>query len=936
MATDSLEERFNRVSLEERFKKVADEPESLEDRFDNVASLEERFKDNIKPDKKGFPIFSLDELRQAGRELDEAVLGMFGRQQKQAHQKTLQELRQPEDVKYTGELDTPLIDPVEAVTMGTGFGLKTGLKAGLKGAKLIKPVAEEIVSEITLGAKDVPKIVKGAIKKISKAEESKAFVKMLDNHLNKIDPPKYAGSINLHRQQITDIAKQLELDTFKEFGETYKVTNKETIEKADRILTKFKSDPKFYETRIQAIKSGQTPTTAEELAHRVINATNQDNLAEAARKAANGEISVEDFNILQEQVRDIQLNVVNPMASEAGRRLQMYNIQVGKNRAFKAVAKLEKGLNKRQIKELSEIDFDDPYSVQRFVERLPDPKLRDYFYEYWYNSILSGIPTHVVNVASNALWGAFQLPHRALTAGVDKVISKFSKKQRNYFMSEIVPMMAGIPKGLKKGAQGAAEMMRTGEALEFRSKFNRDIGNGILSAMERSEFYKTKVGKKVINVITGPSRALQAMDIWANAMAYEMELGAIVERTIKQKGITGEIADNFRRQFLQNPSKEMMQEAAEFARYATFQDEPGKIAKKFLELREAIPGSRLIVPFVSTISNLTKRGVEMTPGLGLALRKGQTPAEVVAKQIEGSVITFILANKMANGEITGEAPQKKSEREAFYRQGKLPWSVKVGDNWVQYRRIEPFNTVLASVSQFYNNMIEENDDKNITEKFMKASQGVVMNLIDSTYMQGIQDLLNVNQSWESAGVRKLTSLVPFSGFWRSINRAVEAYGEGDAKVRETKDFLGAFSQVIPGLYKHKEPRLDVWGEDITIPGNFFRQWLPYKWATQTDDIVELTLEDIGYYPALPQQKSKIGMRTIEFTDTEYRDYVKESGRLGKQVLTQICESEGFQNADDEIKRKIIDQAFTKIRSQLLNKYKGIALSQEDMKKLNEE
>ena len=45
------------------------------------------------------------------------------------------------------------------------------------------------------------------------------------------------------------------------------------------------------------------------------------------------------------------------------------------------------------------------------------------------------------------------------------------------------------------------------------------------------------------------------------------------------------------------------------------------------------PGGRFVVPFVNTIGNLLKRGVEMTPGVGIAMARGQNPSEVIAKHL---------------------------------------------------------------------------------------------------------------------------------------------------------------------------------------------------------------------------------------------------------------------------------------------------------------
>ena len=84
----------------------------------------------------------------------------------------------------------------------------------------------------------------------------------------------------------------------------------------------------------------------------------------------------------------------------------------------------------RELKEFQELNFENPMEVKRFIERLGDPKLSDYFYEFWYNSILSGPPTHLVNTISNTTWGLFQVPHRALSGGLDAMYSMLKGGQR--------------------------------------------------------------------------------------------------------------------------------------------------------------------------------------------------------------------------------------------------------------------------------------------------------------------------------------------------------------------------------------------------------------------------------------------------------------------------------------------------------------------------
>ena len=727
--------------------------------------------------------------------------------------------------------------------------------------------------------------------------------------------PKYAGSVNLERQSITKEAKRLELEMFEQHGVKTSISHKEITKKAHGIVNQFREKPAFYAERIEAIKTGATPTIEEELAHRMINATEMDHFVAAAQGVAEGDISKTTLDALQTEMRDKFLNVVNPLASQAGRRLSSYNIEVGKHRAFKAIGELNKNLNPRQLKELANVNWDDAVSVDTFVKRLPDPKIKDYIYEYWYNSILSGIPTHVVNVTSNTLWGAFQIPHRALAGGIDKGVSMLTGAPRTRFMNEVIPMMGGMKTGAKRGAKAAFDMLRNGKLSEFETKWAQEMGAAV-GAFERSP---NKAVREVGKYLTIPTKALRAMDIMGNSIGYDAQLNALARRTSNLKKLSGVARKEAESAFRKSPPKWAHEEAMDFAKYSTFMDDPGFFSKGVIGIRDKVPGGRLVVPFVNTIGNLLKRGVEMTPGAGLALAKEQPLAEVMAKQIEGSILAYHVFLKAEKGELTGATPTEPSKRDAFYRQGKKAWSVKMGDSWYQYRRVEPFNTIIASAAIAHERILNAPDEDTATEIFGKVANDFKNNLIDSSYLQGVSQILNRHGKIKAMPQRVATSFVPFSGFFRSINRSYEAATEGSAKVRDTSDWLGAFGQVIPGLYKASPAKLDIWGKEIEREGGVFRQWLPYRWSTETTDPVEIGLETLGVYPGVPSKHVKIKGENVELDEDIYRDMVVGFGGRAKRYLDIQFSKPSWQKTLVDKKRhnkliKILDSKISSYRT----------------------
>jgi hypothetical protein len=569
-----------------------------------------------------------------------------------------------------------------------------------------------------------------------------------------------------------------------------------------------------------------------------------------------------------------------------------------------ALKNLEKPLTKFQANLLSEVNFDSPATVQRFLQSLKQPKLKDYFYEYWYNSILSGIPTHVVNVASNTMWRTWQYPHRAITSAYDSILSTFTGRPRERFFREIPAMAGAALRAKPKAAKAAVEMFRTGQISDFETKWAVEMGN-TLGAFDRSRDAAVRgIGK----VITTPTRALRAMDVYANAVAYDSQMAALATRRSLQKGLKGVERSNFKKAFIKNPPEWAHKEAMEYAKYTTFTDEPGKISQAVMNLRDAIPGARMVIPFVRTVGNLMKRGLEMTPGLGLGLAKGQHPAELLAKQFEGSIISALMLRKAHNGEITAGGPTSEAERNAFYRQKKKAWSIKVGDTWVQYRRFEPFNTVLASAASAYEGIVRAKDEEDATRVFTNLVNDVKNNLIDASYLQGVSQVLDRYGKLDAAPKRIATSLVPFSGFWRSVNRSYEAAMEGSAKIYDNDSWLATFGQVIPGLYKLSEPELNVWGEEKELDGGMLRQWLPYKWSKATDDNVEMSLEKLEIYPGIPSNEYTYKGIKTDFDDDIYTQYAVDYGKAAYQHLDKVFSKKNVQriiNGEDENKKLML-------------------------------
>lgn len=735
--------------------------------------------------------------------------------------------------------------------------------------------------------------------------------------------PKRARSVGLAYQDISEEAKRLEVEMGLEYPKVTR-THAELREQADRIMGD-------QEQLIKTMAKEKNFTEAEGLVVRRAAATGLESLMKVVATK-----DIKKANEMHKTFKEGIGNKLQDLHSEYGKNLESLKEVVSPESMAKAFAGLERDLNKDDMDKfngaaeaLGQGDAKPMINFQKYLKATKqDPQLMDYVYEYWYNSILSGVPTHVVNVASNTAWGAWQVGvHKPLLAAIDPLVAKFQKRPTEYYMAEVIPALAGIKRGFKPGIKGAKEMLLKGYTTNADlDKFAADMGKSV-GAFSRSP---NKYLKAIAPFLTMPTRALRGMDIWAKQMNYEAELGSIAKR-MEKKG------EGKYEELLKNPNESMMQEASQYADYTTFMGKLGKIGTQIEKLRTTVPGGRFIMPFVRTIANLVKRGVEMTPGVG-AMKllggkvKGKEVTQVLVKQIEGAMIALVVASMFDDDEITGDVPANKAEREAFYRQGKKPWSIKVGDTWYQYRRVEPFNTPIAAVGILYDTWKRTGEEPS-TEFVYRSAAGFVNNIIDSSYLSGLTQVLDSvrkadkwPQKLTNMFDRTIASFSPMSSFQRSFVRAIEAVDKEGAILRKPKGAVETLAAATPFISEMVPARKDVWGEEVVIEGSPLAQWLPWKAAKATKDVVEKEIERLHglgllSYPGMPAKYMSVAGKRLDLDDERYDKLITESGQASKKKLDSLVGTSYWKMLSDKEKASRIQRIIKSDRKRSRNAIK---------------
>jgi len=507
------------------------------------------------------------------------------------------------------------------------------------------------------------------------------------------------------------------------------------------------------------------------------------------------------------------LKVLKSYSTDAGRKLQAFNIQASPETSIKesVVADLV-ALGKKSDEILSAakgVDFDNPKQVTEFYRQFVKPSMGQIIDEYRYINLLSSPRTHIVNAFSNLIQGTVLNPATKLySGGVDIIGSALTGKARTHYIGEVPAYTKGFVNSIGDAFKEAAQVFKGNKFVE-RPDINR-IPTGKLGA-----------GDYVL-------RALEAGDVFFRKMIKGGEIESLLYKA-QQSG-------------KKVPMSVIEKQAADAAEYFVFRkvldssNKTGqgvvlsgidKMTEAVYKLRK-VPGVNWLVPFVQTPMNILKQGIEYSP-TGLTTLVGNTNKTAqIAKSLLGSTVLAGAGMVAAKGDSTWAVPIGVKEKAEFYAAGRKPYSIKIGDNWYSYSKLGPLAYPIAMAAAVKWNF--EQDPKatstDLTDKTTKALAGVAGFMADQSYLTGLGDLLDIARGDEYSIKKALANFgrqtIPLASLQGWIARQI------DPVFRQGKTMGEQIESGTPLLSKKLDPYLDPLGNESVRQNNTFNSFSPIE------------------------------------------------------------------------------------------------------------
>ncbi|MBH3373402.1 hypothetical protein [Pseudomonas juntendi] len=554
----------------------------------------------------------------------------------------------------------------------------------------------------------------------------------------------------------------------------------------------------------------------------------------------------------------------------------------------------------------------------------PEGKMQRLFGYYYRAALLSGVRTHAVNIVSNTATLGNEVIERGIAAGIGgaKRLATGGRSGQTVF-AEPLDLLIGMSRGMSKAGTAAVDAFRTGESAVLGGQAKQDNSQDLNNTPRQPGVLGT-AGFAADRLASLPYRALGAEDSFFATLNFEAELRTLARREALVEKRQGQLPSGVKfsqriEQFVQNPTAKMIEAAGLHARTNTFNSKAGAFANAVMSAKAKAPWLNLIVPFVRTPANVVKFGLHRTPVAPLfkEVREdfaagGARQERAAARMVWGSGVMVLAGMAAQAGYLTGSGPDDKKEKQALLATGWRPYSIKVGDTYHEYSRLDPFSMWLGLAADMTTMDYQHKDAADVAANVLGS---LVNNTISKTYMQGLSNFVEFMQDPKRNGewyTRQMAGTMA-----QPLTLLSNIASENDPFAREGNSMLDAIKYRVPGLRTDLPAKLDAFGEPVPnrqYPGGPFSIGAPIAQSQEATDPVRSEAGRIGWSPTTFQKQLTLNGSKIEIPSGQHHELAQLAGRMTHRGAQRLMRSPGWSRLSDDQKRDALEKMAAKARA----------------------
>ena len=439
---------------------------------------------------------------------------------------------------------------------------------------------------------------------------------------------------------------------------------------------------------------------------------------------------------------------------------------------------------------------------------------------YFINNLVSAPSTHLLGIISG-LSNAVYYPFKKIVAGLlgggadlkqegirqyQYLFGSYSTAREAFKMGkQVLATGEGTMINLSKKARGADttddyRMLPLSEAFESPNNFMDILFTmpcRLLGAADETIsqlIYRSNIKAKAYNTAERGAEALGLQGdnkVWFIKDRFNMEF----ERAFNSEGRPMDLSAyaEAREGLMQAPlSGKMYDYNTESMVQIKPQSVTMNIGEGLQQLIQKRPELSFLFPFIRTPLNIMQMNLEHNFGYLIAspaqrkiLISNTREGALLRAQAAMGALSFGVASSLCmSGLITGGAPLDRTTREALYKTGWRPYSIKIGNKYYSYQNKEPYYSILGfaadcfTMFQAFNPNMNIETEERITNALTNGARAFYANFIDKTGFRSsinaldeIFDIVDSNDTkrWGKFLAGRLSGAMPYSSAVRQIS-----------------------------------------------------------------------------------------------------------------------------------------------------------------------
>ena len=444
-------------------------------------------------------------------------------------------------------------------------------------------------------------------------------------------------------------------------------------------------------------------------------------------------------------------------------------------------------------------------------------------------------------------------------------------------------------------------------------------------------------------------------DEWHQGLAYMNSIRNQAIHMAKKNNMTFREGIDLAERWTQEAPESVKNIAMEAAARVTATDDPGKMAKNFSKFLGSIGSEsagpfikHVLSPFITTVANLTRMGMEYTPA-GVLLNKThkaimnsidpvtgthdpRARSYAIARMTVGTGLMYTAAKLYEDGKITLPWETNPGVRKTQQATHPPSLSLKIGDKWVDIDWLDPLSQAMTLGVIAKQASDEANDPlskKSAEQIKVMAIAGIAHAIMNKSIMSNFSKAILAAEDPERFGSNFMNAAAtmfvpPFLHQMDTVN---------DPSIKEVRSMVDAIrnrmgSVPIPFTTKDRSSlvrQLDVWGNDrieekpLGIGNEFIdRTFSPFKNKSVSTDPVAIEASKLKL--SIKDPPRRVGRLELTPEDVYVLKYYR--GKIAHQAIERLMSSSSYTNMPPDLRRNAMSDIVSKsttVAKELLGK-----------------